>query len=324
MFRRMKGLELVVKTCMGVKPGQNILIVTDDYARSIKIGQQVAELCDLEGAEPVIAIMEPRTHYGHEPPRAIAEAMQTVDIIFYVAETYDITHTDAAKRAREKGIKSVLAIAHISEDYFGREISVDDLQRIRETSERLAELESRADEARITSPYGTDIRLNLKGRKGLPIHPLSGAAVIVVPDYAEAATSPVEGSTEGVLIVDGSVQGWNFLLREPLKLAIRGGRIKEVSGLKEYVERLKRLLATDENASNCAAELGISTSHTIPKDLTGGVWDYGAAGTIHIAAGRNNDIGGETFSQIHIDFLLTKSTVWLDDLCVLENGELKI
>jgi leucyl aminopeptidase (aminopeptidase T) len=90
------------------------------------------------------------------------------------------------------------------------------------------------------------------------------------------------------------------------------------------VERLKKLLATDENAVNCAAELGISTSHTIPKDLRGGVWDYGLAGTIHIATGRNNDIGGETFSQIHIDFLITRSTVWLDDLCVVKGGELQI
>jgi leucyl aminopeptidase (aminopeptidase T) len=319
----MKGLELIVKICMGVKPGQQVLIITDDYARSIKISQQVAELCDLEGAEPVITIMESRTHYGHEPPRAIAEAMQVVDIIFYVAETYDITHTDAAKRAREMGIKSVLSIAHISEDYFQREISVDDLNRIKERTEHLAEIESRAEEARITSPYGTDIRMSLKGRKGLPLHPLSGGPLIVVPDYAEAAISPVEGSTEGVLVVDSSVQGWNFLLREPLKLAVERGRITEAAGPEDYVERLKKLLATDENASNCAAELGISASHTIPN-LMGGVWDYGMAGTIHIAAGRNNDIGGETFSEIHVDFLLTKSTVWFDDVCVLENGELKI
>lgn len=324
MFRRMKVLELIVKTCMGVKPGQHVLLVTDDYARSIKISQQVAELCDLEGAEAVIAIMEPRTHYGHEPPRLIAEAMQLADIIFHVAETYDIAHTDAAKRAREKGIKFVVTLAHLSEDYFEREISVDDLNRMKERTERLAEIESRADEVKITSPFGTNIRMSLKGRKGIPLYPLSEAAIIPVPDYAEAAISPLEGSTEGVLVVDASVQGWNFLLREPLKLNIKSGRVTEVSGPEGYVERFKKLLAKDENASNCAAELGIATSHTIPKDLRGGVWDYAIAGTIHIAAGRNNDIGGETFSQIHNDLLLTKSTVWLDDLCVLENGELKV
>ena len=323
MFGRMKCIELIVKTCIGVKPGQQVLIVADDYARSVKIGQQFAELCSLEGAEPIVTIMEPRTHYGHEPPRPIAEAMKLVDIVFNVAETYDITHTDAAKRAREKGIKNVLCIAHISEDYLEREISADDLQKIKETTDRIAGIASRAENARITSPYGTDISLSLKGRPGLSVNPLSGAAVIVVPDYAEAAISPVEGSTEGTLVVDASVQGWNFLLREPIKLILKAGRIEEVSGPDEYVQRLKKLLATDENAVNCAAELGISTSHTIPKDLKGGVWDYGRAGTIHIATGRNNDIGGQTFSQIHLDLLLTKTTVWLDDVCVVKDGEIQ-
>ena len=77
----------------------------------------------------------------------------------------------------------------------------------------------------------------------------------------------------------------------------------------------------DENASNCAAELGIGTSHTMPADLKGVIWDYGRAGTIHIAAGRNNDIGGITHSLFHKDLLLTKSTVFLDDICVLKNGQ---
>ena len=54
------------------------------------------------------------------------------------------------------------------------------------------------------------------------------------------------------------------------------------------------------------------------------MWVYGKLGTIHIAVGRNDDIGGETFSQIHNDFLLTKTTVWLDGTCILENGEPKI
>jgi len=323
MFRRMKALELIVKDCMKVTLSQHILIVTDDYARSIKISQQVAELCDSAGAEPAIAIIQSRTHHGHEPPRSIAEAMQAADIILNVAETYDLCHTDAAKRAREKGIKFVIAYTDISEDYFARDISVDDLNRIKKRTERLAEIASRADKARITSPYGTDIRMSLKGRNGLPLHPLWDV-VSVVPDYAEAAISPVEGSTEGILVVDASVQGWNFLLREPLRLAVKSGRVAEVSGPDEYVVRFKKLLATDENASNCAAELGIGTSHIAPKDLMGGLSDYGLAGTIHIAVGRNNDIGGETFSQIHKDLLLTKSTVWLDKLCVLENGEMKI
>jgi aminopeptidase len=81
------------------------------------------------------------------------------------------------------------------------------------------------------------------------------------------------------------------------------------------------LLATDENASNCAAELGIGTTHTMPKNLMlSGV----LLGTIHIAVGRNNDIGGETFSQIHSDLIIYRPTVWLDNICLIKDGELNV
>ncbi|MFC2001535.1 aminopeptidase [Chloroflexota bacterium] len=325
MFKRMKGIDTIVKNCMEVRPGQNILIVTDDYARSIKISQQVAEACDSEGAEVVMAIMAARTHQGQEPPRSIAEAMQVVDIIFQVSDSFSILHTNAGKSARDKGIKYVSAASRLGEDYFNREISVDDLNRIKERTERLAEIMSSADEARFTSGYGNEIRMSLKDRKGIAIHPLNRTGIITVPDYAEAAVAPVEGSTEGILVVDGWIRNWNFTFREPLQLTVKSGKVVEVSGPEDYVGRLKDLLAMDEQSSNCAAELGIGTSHTMLKEV---VWGQrsgpGLAGTAHIAVGRNNDIGGKTLSQIHYDLIVTKPTVWLDDLCVLENGELKI
>jgi len=79
-----------------------------------------------------------------------------------------------------------------------------------------------------------------------------------------------------------------------------------------------------KNANNCAAELGIGTSHTISKHLTGSVWEYALLGTVHIAVGRNNDIGGNTWSHIHKDILMTKPTVELDGKKILESGKLLI
>lgn len=324
MFRRMKAIVPIVKDCMNVRRGQHVLIVTDDCARSIKISQQVAETCGQEGAEVVMAIMEPRTHHGHEPPPSIAEAMQAAEIVFHVADTYDISHTDAAMRFRETGRKFVVAMAQFAEEYYDRDISIDDLKRIKERTDRLAEMLTGAGEAQVTTPFGTDIRMSLRERTGISLHPLGNSVIIAVPDYAEATISPVEGSTEGTLVVDSSVQGWNFLLREPLHLTINSGKVTEVRGPEDYAVRLRELLDMDENASNCAAELGIGTSHTMPADLKGVIWDYGTAGTIHVAAGRNNDIGGTTYSLFHKDLLLTRATVLLDDLCVLKDGQLLV
>lgn len=324
MFRRMKAIDLIVKDCLNAEHGQHVLIVTDDCARSLKISRQVAEAYGQEGAEVVMAIMEPRTHHGHEPPPSISEAMQAAEIVFHIADSYDISHTDAAKRFRETGGKFAVAMAQFAEEYYDRGISLDDLKNIKGRTDPLAEMLTKAAEARVTTPFGTDIRMSLQGRTGISLHPLGDSPMITVPDYGEATISPVEGSTEGTLVVDSSVQGWNFLLREPLHLTINSGKVIEVKGPEDYVVRLRALLDMDENASNCAAELGIGTSHTMPADLKGVIWDYGRAGTIHIAAGRNNDIGGATHSLFHKDLLLTKSTVFLDDLCVLKNGQLLV
>jgi len=44
------------------------------------------------------------------------------------------------------------------------------------------------------------------------------------------------------------------------------------------------------------------------------------AGTIHIALGRNNDMGGRTWSRIHADGLMDKPTVELDGEVVVNSG----
>ncbi|MFC1966968.1 hypothetical protein ACFLWI_08570, partial [Chloroflexota bacterium] len=67
------------------------------------------------------------------------------------------------------------------------------------------------------------------------------------------------------------------------------------------------------------------TSHIVSRVLRGTRYsDYAIPGTFHIACGRNNDIGGATLSTVHQDVLMTDGTVRLDDVVVLENGELKI
>jgi leucyl aminopeptidase (aminopeptidase T) len=243
--------------------------------------------------------------------------MLACDIVFSVNEVISIVHTNAGTRAREKGIKFVVAGAGYREDFYDRDISVDDLNSIKERTERIAEIMSRSNAARVTSSYGTDLRMSLKGRKGIAIHPLSGAAITTVPDYAEVAVSPVEGLTEGILVTEGGIRRWDLPLREPLRLFVKSGKVTEVSGPEDYVERVKELLATDENASNCAAELGIGTSHNSPRHSRGGL------GTVHIAVGRNNDIGGNTFSQIHYDLLIYYPTLLLDNLCLIKDGKFK-
>jgi len=52
--------------------------------------------------------------------------------------------------------------------------------------------------------------------------------------------------------------------------------------------------------------------------------DEGAFGSVHIALGSNADFGGQTKAARHIDLIISKSTLLLDDKPVLQDGQVAI
>lgn len=324
MIDIIENLKFYCEKIVQIKPGQHFLVIADNYARAILVGQIIMDLAASLGAEATLVVMEARRHSGHEPPKSIAKAMKEVDVIFQVVEKFDIVHTTARKEATEVGVKYFSTYMYISEDYFKKRISLDDLKIMGERTNKLSKMLTQASVARLTTPHGTDITMRIEGRQGVALHPLRDAAISIIPDYAEAAISPNEGSTEGIVVVDSSVQGWGYLLREPIHFTVRKGRIEDIFGDTEDSRKFRKVISTDEESNNCAAELGIGTSHTIPKILFGRGWDYAIMGTVHIAVGRNDDIGGQTWSRIHNDVLMTQPTVELDNVRIMENGIFKI
>jgi leucyl aminopeptidase (aminopeptidase T) len=49
-----------------------------------------------------------------------------------------------------------------------------------------------------------------------------------------------------------------------------------------------------------------------------------ASGIPHVAIGDNRSIGGTVESSLHIDFILTRPTVWLDGQEVVREGKLLV
>ncbi|MFC1917224.1 aminopeptidase [Chloroflexota bacterium] len=322
------NLRLILEKIMQVKPGKKLLVLTDTYARSRSIGYATTELANSIGIKTVMTIMEPCTQSGEEPPAPVAAAMKSVDYIFELSERSNAAHTNARKEATDLGAKYYAYFTDLSEDYLRTLITFEDLKKLKSTTDKLAVLMTKANKATITSPYGTNLTMSLEGRIGLPLSPLTDEAITGLLDSAETATAPIEGTTEGIVVVDAQVRGWGYLLRTPIRFEVKNGKIQLdtiSSNDANQAERFKKMVTIDQNASNCAAELGIGASHTAPKTLRGDfLMDYAVAGTVHIAVGRNNDIGGTIRSDVHTDLLLTGTTVKLDDFAVIENGELKI
>ena len=99
-----------------------------------------------------------------------------------------------------------------------------DFDAIRADAERVGAAWGAADRYRITTPGGTDLRGSVQGRPGRVLHGLAREdGDYMAPPDIEAGTAPIEGTTEGVVVVDADLlfmgQG---PLPEPVVIHVRG------------------------------------------------------------------------------------------------------
>jgi len=325
---RMENLKLILDKMCRVKPGTHLLVFADDYARSMTLAHDLMELANAMGAEAVMAVFKRRTHLAEEPPPSVAAAMKSAEVIVGVTEGPEIAHSTARKEATEAGVRRCVFVDPIDgEDHLQKPITLKDLDLIKERSARLCEIENKGKKVRLTTPHGTDLTFSIEGRPTISLSPLAESPLVVAPFYAETAIAPVEGTTDGIIVIDSFVQGWESMLRRPIRYEVKKGRalVETVSSdIPGDAERFKKTLVMDKMANNCAAELGIGTSHMIPGTPIGHVTDKARIGHVHIAVGRNYDLGGTSDSIIHQDGDMTQATITIDGVTIMENGVLKI
>jgi leucyl aminopeptidase (aminopeptidase T) len=328
-FERSKGAKIILENCFGVKPGKNVLIITD--TKMIHSGEILARAAQAAGAEVVTAVMSPRKRDGEEPPRIIASALKGSDICIYTTK-YILGHTKVMQEAKDSGV-IIAGITEGRDERLGEfNTSMKDLKKMEETNRKLVNTFTGSDEIRITTPSGSDLTFSIKGRQALslgpryPENPENFSDDFLFPDwmgFAEAPVPPVKGSANGVYVVDAYMQSVGGI-RTPIKWKIKDGKVVDISGGDE-AERLKELIReSDENATNIA-EFSLGTNHVISKVLRGNSFDKVILGTIHIGIGTNEGtLQAETKSDIHVDGVLRNPTVTIDGKTIMELGNILI
>ena len=319
-----KAAEIAVRDCMGVQAGESVLVIMDEPER--RIGLALWEAAREVGAEAMALEIIPRKINGEEPPRAVAEMMKVVDVIL-APTSKSITHTEARRTACACGARAA-TLPGITEEIMIRTLNAD-YRRIAERSRRVAAVLNGARRARITSAGGTDLTMGLSSERPVEadtglVHEKGGCTNLPA---GEAYVAPMEGETNGVLVMDGSMAGVG-LLETPIRLTVKEGLVVEISGGEE-AERLREMIEPYQEAGRNIAELGIGTND---KAVVTGVVleDEKAMGTIHVALGDNASMGGKVHVPIHLDGVVLKPTLVVDEVAggdetvILEEGKLMI
>lgn len=310
MEQLVKISEKILTSCLAVKPGEEVLVVTDDSRKDI--GWALYEAAGNLGCEPVIMVMKERELSGEEPPKAVAAAMKHADVVL-APTAKSLTHTNARIEAAKAGTR-VATMPGITREMFEKGAMTADYDKVEALTAKVTELLTEAETARIEK-NGTSLTIRIGGRDGVP-----SPGVYREPGKCgnlpsgEAYIAPLENGSEGEMIIDGSMVGIGKL-DSPLRMVISEGRLRSVSG--EKSENLDILLKNKENSTLC--ELGIGTNEAAV--LNGVILeDEKVYGTVHIAFGTNTSFGGTNKAECHMDGIILRPTLYLDDRKVIENG----
>lgn len=309
-----KAVATVVRDCLGVKPGEEVLVVCNPATR--ELGDALRNEAESVGAEAVLAVMTERASHAGEPPAMIAEAMVAADVLL-APTIQSLSHTASRKRATESGTRTA-TLPGATVEMLARVMS-DDMEKLRQRGGKVAELLDRGTEARITCDHGSDLRLGLQGRKAIPdAGELTAVGAFGNLPCGEGFISPA--TAEGILIVDGSIAGVGKV-SEPVKLTIEGGHLVDATG--EEGAKLMDLLTVHGPDGTNVAELGIGTN--AKAILTGNILeDEKIIGTAHVAFGASAAIGGNVQVPVHLDVVSMRPEVTIDDTPVVLDGELLV
>jgi leucyl aminopeptidase (aminopeptidase T) len=300
----------VFKACLGVKKQESVLIVTD--RDKVEVGKKIEAAFRELSDEVMLLVMKPRARHGEEPPEAVSRAMVGSDVVV-MPTTMSLTHTDARKEACGTGAR-VASMPGITMEMLVRGGLHADYEEMKKLTEKLAEMGSRAEAIRVTSSGGNDFTARLKGRKMLAdTGYLQKKGSFGNLPAGEAFIAPLEGSSEGRVVFDGSFSSLG-MLDEPLELVIKKGKVVGCSN-----KALKGIIEKYSNADN-VAEIGIGTNSA--AKLIGNVLeDEKVYGTCHVAIGDNHTFGGVTRAEVHLDGVIKYPTVSLDGREVIKGGK---
>lgn len=326
----MDAARVITETCMAIKDGEQVLILTDNYYSECKGGSALQNAIIAESntmnAEVMILCMRARLGNHTEIPKVVAEAMKQADVVVTIP-TEGLTHTDAAREAMEAGTRFVMLPCA---NDIGKEDDIiynllprskEEVMKLSELTMRLGNVLKDSSELHLLTSVGTDITLRIGSLKqfvctGICDRP--GMLQYVPTGQLAIGVDP--NSANGEFVVDGSISPMGKPLDEPVKFAVKNGYIMEITGGREAVS-YKQMMNTLGNPEIFnIAEVGFGTN---PKaKITGNpLGDERLYGSAHIGFGSNLAFGGEISADgWHNDAVFTKVTLYADGKKIIEEG----
>ncbi len=259
---------------------------------------------ELRWLNDISAIIEVRDHGGHIPGVEITRHRA-------MAAEWLALMDEAERRGCRRFIvinpTQALADAYgvpldVLQHRYWRAVNIDDAA-LDSSQNQVAQQLANTQDVHITTPLGTNLYLQIGGR---PIHQDHNGL-----PRGEVYVALLERSAEGVAVIDRAfIRGQSV---EQLKLTFERGQVVHIDAPNaESVRLIEELLAASSGDKDRIAELGIGLNPGV-AELTGDILlDEKLNGSVHIAIGMNDSFGGQNRSNLHLDLVMLRPSLWLD------------
>ncbi|MBU0615305.1 MAG: aminopeptidase [Nanoarchaeota archaeon] len=291
----------VLINCMGLKKDEDLVIVYDKNKRLL--AQSFLDPAKLISNNIHFIETPVQKNNGDEPPKEVADTLLKADVALIIT-TKSFSHTEARRAASKKGVR-IATMPGLTASMALRTLSAD-YTKIKDRCDKVAKL-LKAKKLELITKKGTLLTVYINRLfKDTGIYTEKGAFGNL--PAGEVGFAPVEGKTEGVVVIDKSLAGIGRL-KDPIKLIIKDGFVIDIQGKKE-AEKLKKLLKSFNNKKVYnIAEFAIGLN---PKAKISGITleDEKVEGTAHIALGDNTSyVGGNTKAPTHLDGVISKPKI---------------
>lgn len=326
--RMIEAARRAMVNVLELKPSDRVLVVQDPLCA--KCSRAFFEAARAEGCDTTTYFLPEKGRPLRKMPDGMADTAEGRDVVINVMDGSSDEvpfRIEWLTLIENRGLR----IGHspnIHEDMMdGGPMDVD-YSLMADQADRMIAALADAVSVRITTPAGTDITLDVRGRPFVTDVKITETVKECNLPCGEVFCAPVESGADGVVVADGSIGG-EGPPPSPVTLVVREGRVLEARCEDMgWQERITGLLDTDAGARTIG-ELGIGLN---PKARLIGIMleDEKAYRTAHIAFGSNIGMpGGVNKSTTHIDYLVKLPTIVAcleegTERTIVENGDLRV
>jgi len=323
----MPGAKACVKLAE-IKDGERVLIITDKPPLADVICKAIKEK-GIECETPVIYLP-----HSLRPIKRLTDCFEKIilkaDVVFNIID--DIVEESIFRKgivdlANKNGGRKIFHMVSVREDMFiangALALSEEDFNQMYEITEKLAMVLTMAEKVKINSAIYSETNMEIE------LDGFHNSAIVSTGNLlkgswgnlpsGEAFVLPGNARDGGRILIDGAIS-YMRPLNHPVLLEVLNNKICVIqaagkNGL-EFEKLLKKIKDGAEKSENpdnlkCLCEFGIGTNPN--AGLTEILEIEKIRGTIHIAIGDNSMFGGPIIAPNHIDMVVKRPIVTIDD-----------